>query len=74
MQYLIYIFFTLSVLAAGTACRQGQEPRTAAEQLDAYFRAEFPADEPSAAVLVVQDGQIVLEKATAWPTWSRKLR
>lgn len=62
MRYPIYFFFALSVLVGGTACRQGQEPRTAAEQLDAYFRAEFPADEPGAAVLVVQDGQIVLEK------------
>ena len=60
MRHLTYLVFILPLLL--WSCAQGHKPRNAGEQLDAYFHAEFPADEPGAAVLVVQDGQIILEK------------
>lgn len=60
MRHLTYLVFILPLLL--WSCAQGHKPRNAGDALDAYFHAEFPADEPGAAVLVVQDGQIILEK------------
>lgn len=60
MRHLTYLVFILPLLL--WSCAQGHKPRNAGDALDAYFHAEFPADEPGAAVVVVQDGQIILEK------------
>jgi CubicO group peptidase (beta-lactamase class C family) len=55
---------TLLVLAwAVFSCSpQSSESTDPGDALDAYFSAIFPADQPGAAVLVVKDGQVLLEK------------
>ncbi len=63
MQHLSLLsLFAMLLLLTSTSCHSDPAPLKASQELDRYFSEVFPPDQPGAAVLIVQDGAVVLEK------------
>jgi len=59
MKSLLFQATLLTLLMAQFSCTTAP---SSADNLDAYFASLFPADQPGAAVLIVKDGEVLLEK------------
>ena len=59
MKSLFFQVILLTLLLAQLSCTPTPTPT---DTLDAYFTSLFPADQPGAAVLIIKDGEVLLEK------------